>query len=77
MCTPKMRAGKQMNHTPPAYDNLHVTIWYCNCVSEKPSLLGKSYTFRSEKEVTPAEMEAVRDLLNDECVEVEFREVFK
>ena len=38
---------------------------------------GKSYTFRSEKEVTPAEMEAVLDLLKDECGEVEFRKVFK
>ena len=38
---------------------------------------GKSYTFRSEKEMTPAEMEAVRDLLKDECGEVEFRKVFK
>ena len=38
---------------------------------------GKSYTFRSEKEVTPAEMEAVIDLLKDECGEVEFRKVFK
>jgi hypothetical protein len=38
---------------------------------------GKSYTFRSEKEVTPAEMEAVLDLLKDECGEVEFRKVFR
>ena len=38
---------------------------------------GKSYTFRSEKEVTPAEMVAVLDLLKDECGEVEFRKVFK
>jgi len=38
---------------------------------------GKSYTFRSEKEVTPAEMEAVLDLLKDECGEVEFKKVFK
>lgn len=38
---------------------------------------GKSYTFRSEKEVTPGEMEAVLDLLKDECGEVEFRKVFK
>jgi hypothetical protein len=38
---------------------------------------GRSYTFRSEKEVTPAEVEAVIDLLKDECGEVEFRKVFK
>ena len=38
---------------------------------------GRSYTFRSEKEVTPAEIEAVIDLLKDECGEVEFRKVFK
>jgi hypothetical protein len=38
---------------------------------------GKSYTFRAEKEVTPAEMETVLDLLKDECGEVEFRKVFK
>jgi hypothetical protein len=38
---------------------------------------GKSYTFRSEKEVTPAEMEVVVDLLKDECGEVEFMKVFK
>jgi hypothetical protein len=38
---------------------------------------GKSYMFRAEKEVMPAEMEAVRDLLKDECGEVEFRKVFK
>ena len=38
---------------------------------------GKSYTFRSEKEVTAAEMEAVLDLLKDECGEVEFKKVFK
>jgi hypothetical protein len=38
---------------------------------------GKSYTFRLEKEVTPAEMEAVLDLLKDECGGVEFRKVFK
>jgi hypothetical protein len=38
---------------------------------------GKSYTFRSEKEVTPAEMEVVFDLLKDECGEVEFMKVFK
>lgn len=38
---------------------------------------GKSYTFRSEKEVASAEMEAVVDLLRDECGEVEFRRVFK
>ena len=38
---------------------------------------GKSYTFRSEKEVTPAEKEVVVDLLKDECGEVEFMKVFK
>ena len=38
---------------------------------------GKSYTFRSEKEVTPAEMEVVIDLLKEDCGEVEFRKVFK
>jgi hypothetical protein len=38
---------------------------------------GKSYIFRAEKEVTSAEMEAVVDLLRDECGEVEFRRVFK
>jgi hypothetical protein len=38
---------------------------------------GKSYTFRTDKEVTPAEMEVVLDLLKDECGEVEFRKVFK
>jgi hypothetical protein len=38
---------------------------------------GKSYTFRTEEEVTLAEMEAVIDLLKDECGEVEFRKVFK
>ena len=38
---------------------------------------GKSYTFRTEKEVTPSEMEVVLDLLKDECGEVEFRKVFK
>ena len=40
-------------------------------------LAGKSYTFRSEKEVTPVQMEAVIDLLKDECSEVEFIRVFK
>jgi hypothetical protein len=38
---------------------------------------GRSYTFRAEKEVTPAEVEAVIDLLEDECGEVEFKKVFK
>jgi hypothetical protein len=38
---------------------------------------GKSYTFRMDREVTPAEMELVLDLLKDECGEVEFRKVFK
>ena len=38
---------------------------------------GKSYTFRTDKEVTPAEMEVVVDLLKDECGEVGFRKVFK
>jgi len=38
---------------------------------------GRSYTFRSEKEGTTAEVEAVIDLLKDECGEVEFRKVFK
>ena len=38
---------------------------------------GKSYTFRTDREVTPAEMEVVLDLLKDECGEVEFRKVFK
>jgi hypothetical protein len=38
---------------------------------------GKSYTFRTDREVTPAEMELVLDLLKDECGEVEFRKVFK
>jgi hypothetical protein len=38
---------------------------------------GKSYTFRAEKEVTPAETEALIDLLKDECGEVEFKKVFK
>jgi hypothetical protein len=38
---------------------------------------GKSYTFRSEKEVTPAEMDVVLDLLKDECGQVEFMKVFK
>jgi hypothetical protein len=38
---------------------------------------GKSYTFRTDKEVTPAEMEVVLDLLQDECGEMEFRKVFK
>ena len=38
---------------------------------------GKSYTFRAEKEATPAEIETVVDLLKDECGEVEFRKVFK
>jgi hypothetical protein len=38
---------------------------------------GKSYTFRSEKEVTSVEMEVVVDLLREECGEVEFRRVFK
>jgi hypothetical protein len=38
---------------------------------------GKAYTFRSEKEVTPAEMEAVIDLLKEECGEVEFKKIFK
>jgi hypothetical protein len=38
---------------------------------------GKSYTFRSEKEVTSAQMEVVLDLLKDECGEVEFIKVFK
>jgi hypothetical protein len=38
---------------------------------------GRSYTFRSEKEVTPAEVEAVIDLLRDECGELEFKKVFK
>jgi hypothetical protein len=38
---------------------------------------GKSYTFRSEKEVTPAELEVVLDLLKDECGEVECLKVFK
>ncbi|MEW6670911.1 MAG: hypothetical protein AB1427_04360 [Thermodesulfobacteriota bacterium] len=38
---------------------------------------GKSYTFRSEKEVTPDQMEGVIDLLKDECGEVEFIKVFK
>jgi hypothetical protein len=37
----------------------------------------KSYTFRTDREVTPAEMELVLDLLKDECGEVEFRKVFK
>jgi len=38
---------------------------------------GRSYTFRSDKEVTPAQTEAVIDLLKDECGEVEFKKVFK
>ena len=38
---------------------------------------GKSYTFRSEKEVTSVEMAVVVDLLREECGEVEFRRVFK
>ena len=38
---------------------------------------GKSYTFRSEKEVASVEMEVVVDLLREECGEVEFRRVFK
>ena len=38
---------------------------------------GKSYTFRMDREVTPAEMEVVLDLLKDECGEVEFRKVFQ
>jgi hypothetical protein len=40
-------------------------------------LPGKSYTFRTEKEVTLAEIEVVIDLLKGECGEVEFRKVFK
>ena len=40
-------------------------------------LAGKSYTFRSEKEVTPDQKEVVVDLLKDECGEVEFMKVFK
>ena len=38
---------------------------------------GRSYTFRSEKEATPAEREVVLDLLKDECGPVEFSKVFK
>jgi hypothetical protein len=38
---------------------------------------GKSYTFRMDREVTPAEVEVVLDLLKDECGEVEFRKVFR
>lgn len=38
---------------------------------------GESYTFRAEKEVTPAEVEAVIELLKDECGDVEFKKVFK
>ena len=40
-------------------------------------LAGKSYTFRSEKEVTAVQMEEVIDLLKDECGDVEFIRVFK
>jgi hypothetical protein len=40
-------------------------------------IAGKSYTFRSEREVTPAQMEVVVDLLKDECGEVDFKKVFK
>jgi hypothetical protein len=38
---------------------------------------GKAYTFRSDKEVTPAEIETVIDLLKEECGEVEFKKVLK
>ena len=38
---------------------------------------GKSYTFRSGKEVTSVEMEVVVDLLREECGDVGFRRVFK
>jgi hypothetical protein len=38
---------------------------------------GKAYTFRSDKEVTPAKIETVIDLLKEECGEVEFKKVFK
>ena len=59
--------------------------WSFNCIAgirlpyPKSSVYvaGKSYTFRSEKEVTPAEKEVVVDLLKDECGEVEFMKVFK
>lgn len=40
-------------------------------------MAGRSYTFRAEKEVTTAQKEAVIDLLEDECGEVEFKKVFK
>lgn len=38
---------------------------------------GKSYIFRSGKEVTRDQMEGVLDLLKDECGELEFTKVFR